>query len=234
VGIDPDIERAVTEQIGYYGERAPEYDDWFFRRGRYDRGDAFNRTWSEAVGEFHRALQTIEGRSVLEIGCGTGLTTQVLAGGGREVVAIDSSPQMLKACARRVGDGVTLHEADLYEFEPGRVFDAVVFTFVLSHVPLDRFERFWSKIGDWLAPGGTAFLADSLDTSSSTAVDHELTGPDSQTVLRRLNDGREFTIVKVFHEPSALTERLAQIGWTTDIRQASDLLYHGTARRAIP
>ena len=30
----------LDEQIAYYRARAAEYDDWWFRRGRYDRGGA--------------------------------------------------------------------------------------------------------------------------------------------------------------------------------------------------
>ena len=29
----------------YYRERAPEYDDWWFRRGRFDRGEEANARW---------------------------------------------------------------------------------------------------------------------------------------------------------------------------------------------
>ncbi len=31
-------DRFVKEQIAYYQARAGEYDEWFFRQGRYDRG----------------------------------------------------------------------------------------------------------------------------------------------------------------------------------------------------
>lgn len=30
----------LQEQIQYYRDRASEYDEWFFRQGRYDRGEA--------------------------------------------------------------------------------------------------------------------------------------------------------------------------------------------------
>jgi hypothetical protein len=32
------IECLLTEQARYYRERAGEYEDWWYRRGRYDRG----------------------------------------------------------------------------------------------------------------------------------------------------------------------------------------------------
>jgi hypothetical protein len=35
-----DDDDVLEEQRRYYRARAPEYDDWWQRRGRYDRGDA--------------------------------------------------------------------------------------------------------------------------------------------------------------------------------------------------
>jgi hypothetical protein len=32
---EPAVERLLSEQRRYYSARAPEYDDWWFRRGRY-------------------------------------------------------------------------------------------------------------------------------------------------------------------------------------------------------
>jgi hypothetical protein len=31
-------ERLLADQIAYYRARAGEYDEWFLRQGRYDRG----------------------------------------------------------------------------------------------------------------------------------------------------------------------------------------------------
>ena len=38
----PDPDSLVQEQIAYYRARAPEYDDWWLRTGRYDSGDEFS------------------------------------------------------------------------------------------------------------------------------------------------------------------------------------------------
>jgi len=41
----------LAEQARYYRERAGEYDDWWFRRGRYDRGADANARWFALLGE---------------------------------------------------------------------------------------------------------------------------------------------------------------------------------------
>ena len=39
----------IDEQIRYYRQRAPEYDEWFHRQGRYDRGPEHTRLWQHEI-----------------------------------------------------------------------------------------------------------------------------------------------------------------------------------------
>jgi hypothetical protein len=48
-------------------------------------------------------------------------------------------------------------------------------------------------------------------------------------MVRELEDGRSFRIVKVFYEPSTLTELLEPLGWSCDFRSAGRYLLHGSA-----
>lgn len=77
------------------------------------------------------------------------------------------------------------------------------------------------------------FFADSLYAPWATAIDHELEGPGGTSVTRRLNDGREFRIVKRFFEPVMLEKELRQLGWNVAVRATGDLLLtgEGEARR---
>jgi demethylmenaquinone methyltransferase/2-methoxy-6-polyprenyl-1,4-benzoquinol methylase len=96
----------------------------------------------------------------------------------------------------------------------------VFFGFWLSHVPPERFDAFWAMVRRALRPGGRFFLIDSRRELTSTAIDHRLPeAREATTLTRRLNDGREFEIVKVFYEPAALAARLAALGWAADVRE---------------
>jgi demethylmenaquinone methyltransferase/2-methoxy-6-polyprenyl-1,4-benzoquinol methylase len=46
-------------------------------------------------------------------------------------------------------------------------------------------------------------------------------------MLRRLNDGREFRIVKIFYDPSGLEARLADMGWRFAVRTTDRHLLYG-------
>jgi hypothetical protein len=44
-------------------------------------------------------------------------------------------------------------------------------------------------------------------------------------VRRKLNDGREFDIVKVFYDPTQLERRLAQLGWTGWVQSSGKFFF---------
>ncbi|MBX6342304.1 MAG: class I SAM-dependent methyltransferase, partial [Thermomicrobiaceae bacterium] len=44
----------------YYRERAAEYDEWFYRQGRYDRGPEANARWFAEADEVAAALDALD------------------------------------------------------------------------------------------------------------------------------------------------------------------------------
>jgi demethylmenaquinone methyltransferase/2-methoxy-6-polyprenyl-1,4-benzoquinol methylase len=151
---------------------------------------------------------------VLELACGTGLWTRHLVRLASSVVAVDGSPEALALCRERVAGPIDLVRADLFSWDPPvAAFDTCVFAFWLSHVPSEHFETFWSLVARALRPGGTAIVIDSLETARSTAADHALPGAGEDTMIRRLDDGREFRIVKRFYSPDALLDGVRPLGW---------------------
>jgi SAM-dependent methyltransferase len=221
----------IEQQKAYYRARAGEYDEWFLRQGRYDRGPAHAARWWREVDEVRAALERFNpaGR-VLELACGTGWWTEQLVRWADEVTAVDASPEVLELNRIRVGGPkVRRVQADLFGWMPEpQAYDAVFFSFWLSHVPPERFQAFWTMVHGALKPGGRAFFVDSLRTEQSTAKDHVL--PDDDVVLeRKLNDGRTFNIYKVFYDPAGLGARLATIGWRGDIRATENFFIYGSA-----
>ena len=86
-------ESLLREQIAYY--RAREYDEWFLRQGRYDRGPELNRRWFDEVAEVRQALAAFNPTGhVLELACGTGLWTEPLLRQAARITAVDASPEV--------------------------------------------------------------------------------------------------------------------------------------------
>lgn len=207
--------KLLDEQLTYYRARAGEYDEWFLRTGRYDRGPAHRAEWFAEVAAVEAALREAGPRGeALELACGTGLWTRHLVSIADRVTAVDGSPEVIALNRERVGsDRVDYVVADIFAWRPERPFDFVLFAFWMSHVPPARFEAFWSLVRRALRPGGRVFFVDSLAEQGATARD-QAPLDDSGVARRRLNDGREFDIVKVYYEPASLERRLQGLGWT--------------------
>jgi len=219
----------VQSQIEYYRARAPEYDEWFQRQGRYDRGPEFKARWDEDVDEVRDALSKQGPRGqVVEFACGTGLWTERLIQQTDHVTALDISSESLEFNRVRVGTNKVTHVCtDLFDWKPPHAFDGAFFGFWLSHVPPDRFEQFWERVGGALKKDGRVFFVDSRYAPRSTAKDHGLEGPESVAVTRRLNDGRAFRIVKIFYEPGELRARLAKLGWSVEVHETREFFIYG-------
>ena len=100
-------------------------------------------------------------------------------------------------------------------------------SFWLSHVPDDRFDAFWEKVRASLAPGGSAYVIDSGWDMTSTAKNHARPDRDAGIAERKLNDGSEYRIVKVFYEPEALAARLRTLGFESRVVHTPRYFIHG-------
>ncbi len=229
-----DFDGLLAEQAHYYRERAGEYEDWWFRRGRYDHGPEANARWFADAAEAQDALERFDpAGEIVELACGTGLWTQLLAHYATGVTAIDGSSEMIELCRARVNDPrVTYVQADLFAWEPIGTYDVCVFGFWLSHVPEERFEAFWEKVARAVGSGGRVFFIDSLRSQQASAIDHTLPDRGEETMLRRLADGREYRIIKRFHEPQPLQQRLADLGWNAVVQTTSEFFIYGQATPA--
>src|SRR5205823_5207424 len=96
-----DDDSLLADQVAYYRARAGEYDQWWFRQGRFDRGPELNAAFFADVaiveGALFAFLDAVRPRRVLELACGTGLFTRHLAPHVAHVTAVDASPEVI-AC----------------------------------------------------------------------------------------------------------------------------------------
>jgi demethylmenaquinone methyltransferase/2-methoxy-6-polyprenyl-1,4-benzoquinol methylase len=205
---DPD-----ADMLAYYEARAPEYDDWYLRRGRYERGPVHDAAWNAELDMAGRWLDDLPIRGeIVELAAGTGWWSPLLASKGELSLYDGASAPLERARERLVAHHLRahLHVRDAWA-EPDRQVDALFTGFWLSHVPRARLDDFLGLVRRWLRPEGTFAFIDSLLDPQSSAVDHPT--PADDTSVRRLDDGREFTIVKVYYEPADLEAALARAGF---------------------
>jgi SAM-dependent methyltransferase len=231
--VDRDLEQLLEEQKRYYEERAPEYDDLWFRRGRHDLGPEFARKWSAETAALEAAADAFAPAGhVLELAAGSGLWTRRLAPCADRLVAVDASPAMLERNRERVGDKrIEYVIADLFDgWHPVGSFDSIVFGFFISHIPPEHFDTFWRRLRGWLAPGGRVWFCDDVAGELRPFTGEQAVEDDSGFLhTRDLADGRTFEIVKIFYEPGSLQGKLEELGWDAQVRATGDFFYAGTA-----
>jgi demethylmenaquinone methyltransferase/2-methoxy-6-polyprenyl-1,4-benzoquinol methylase len=228
-----DDEELLAEQVAFYRARAPRYDEWWQRRGAYARGPAVDLEFHRQVHQVEDALVgfAVEG-DVLELAGGTGWWTERLARSADHLTVIDSSPEALELNRARVGDPqVEYQVADVFEWSPEMRYDVVFFSFWLSHVPRRRFAEFWSTVRSCLRPAGRVFLVDNHDDPEphQNVRDPYVRRYQTDRHVRRLEDGREYHVVKVMYEPDELAGALADLDWTAEL-QATQWFLYGSAR----
>ncbi len=202
-----------AEMLAYYEARAGEYDDWYLRRGRYARGPIHDAAWNaelDTAGTWLDGLQ-IRGQ-IVELAAGTGWWSPLLASKGELSLYDAAEAPLERARERLVAHRLRahLHVRDAWA-QPDRQVDALVCNFWLSHVPRPRTGEFLALARRWLKPEGTFAFIDSLPDPQSGAADNP--DPEADVAVRRLEDGREFTIVKVYREPAELEHALRDAGF---------------------
>jgi SAM-dependent methyltransferase len=214
------VARLIESQRVFYDLRAPDYGN----EAVPDR-----RVSGRMPNELGRALidEFAPTGDVLELACGTGAFTRELVRHARTVTAIDGSPRMLERNRRQVGDSrVTYVNADIFDWQPERRYDAVFFGFWLSHVPPVAFDEFWALVRSSLRPGGRVAFADEDDRG---AINDDIHLVENVPVApRTLRDGRQFDVVKVFWDPTELQDRLRSLGWHVAVRRVGGTFLYGS------
>ena len=148
-------------------------DNW---RELYDREDIYARIYQfrrDAVLQWVDSLALPAGTSVLEVGCGPGLTAVELARRGHSVTAVDIAPAMIamtRKLASQKGVGVRGLVGDIFSLPfPDNTFQLGLSMGVVEWIP--ALEAAIAQLARVLAPGG-----------------HLMVTTDNQWALNRLLD----------------------------------------------
>lgn len=156
---------------------------------RYAHGVPERRSeLAEIAGE---VSQLLEGRQVLELGCGFGYWTKRLAEIVKRVVAIDISDEAIKEARCHISsDRVTFSKADvLVDRLPSKNIDSVLAAFLVSHIRRSDLAAFFSNLGSQLLPCTKLLVIDNhfRRTTDRRHPVTELEGDDYE--MRMLRDG---------------------------------------------
>ncbi len=212
----PPLPDLSAEMQAYYAARADEYDDWYLRTGRYARGPVHDLAWNADLDAATVWLDSLPIRGeIVELAAGTGWWSTLLAGKGVLSIYDAVEAPLDRARERLLAHGLRahIHVRDAWA-EPDRAVDTLFCGFWLSHVPRGRLADFLALARRWLKPGGTFAFIDSRPDPHSGAVGQAISS-EAEVSQRRLADGREFRVVKVYWQPDELEVALRRAGFAT-------------------
>jgi SAM-dependent methyltransferase len=195
----------------YYAARAGEYD---VTAGYQDLGAEHRRASTKA-----RFFAALRGFDVLEIACGTGYWTTVIATAARSVVAVDLDPGMIALAERRLSGAANVRcvVADAYSLDgvPGP-FNAAFAHWWWSHVPKSRLRPFLTTLHTRLTRGAFVLFADQLPYVSEARR-----RDDDGNILetRTLRSGAVYEIVKNFPTEPEIVHVLRGIAHSVAYRE---------------
>jgi SAM-dependent methyltransferase len=231
--LEAPVEDLSEEMKAYYAARVAEYDDWYLRTGRYARGPVHDLAWNA---DLDVATLWLDGLplhgEIVELAAGTGWWSTLLAGKGALSIYDANEVPLDRARERLLAHGLRahIHVRDAWT-EPERPVDALFCGFWLSHVPRRRLAEFLGLARGWLKPGGTFAFIDSRPDPHSGAVD-QVVSTETEVTHRRLADGREYRVVKVYWQPAELEAALRAAGFArAEVTTTSRFFLLGSATR---
>lgn len=187
--------------IEYYAKRAHEYERVYQKPERQ----------ADLSRLREHLRRTLSGRRVLELACGTGYWTAVVADAVKSVLATDASDEVLAIARSKSLDPERVFFAlgDAYD-PPGHshAFTAGFAAFWWSHIPRARLTPFLNRFHAALAPGARVVFADNRFVPGSSTPISRIDAAGNTYQLRYLQDGTTHEILKNFPTAGELRDIL--------------------------
>ena len=190
----------------YYARRASEYEAIYHKP---ERQADLARMRVDIPGLFVN-------RRVLEIACGTGWWTPLIAAQAESVLALDYNEETLAIARTKKYPkrNVRFQQGDAYALPSGS-FSACYAGFWWSHIPIERIDGFLKGLAKVLDPGATVGFMDNryVEGSSTPLSRKDADGNTYQS--RRLADGSTHEVLKNFPSRRELEARFgSSFGYT--------------------
>ncbi|MDF1543488.1 MAG: class I SAM-dependent methyltransferase [bacterium] len=199
----PDLDDR-EELIQYYCQRAPEYEQIYYR-------DMPERR-REIDDEIARLQELCKDKSVLDIPCGTGYWTAIMQDSADQIVAADLSREMLAEASGRIrNEKVSLVQADINKppFATG-AFDLVALGFWLSHHPRQHFVTLFESLKRLIKPAGKIWMIENNPPAEGDRPESFGSDKHGNNFKERfLDSGKRFVIMKNYFSEEEIRELLS-------------------------
>lgn len=181
----------MDHQAVYYQKRAGEYDQIYQKPER--QADL------QQLKEYLAEQWT--GKNILEIGCGTGYWTEVLAQHCASVTALDINPEVIERAKLKSypRQNVQFELHDFYSLEKRQPpLEGLFAGFVWSHIALEQLRGFLGICLDQIQPGDELIFIDNQYVEGSSTSISRTDEHGNSYQQRQLLSGEMFEIIKNF------------------------------------
>ena len=175
----------------YYDTRAPEYDDWYLRRGLFSARDRAG--WDAELEGLFETILSLPPARTLDVACGTGFLTRHLRG---DVVGLDQSQRMLDEALRQAPNATYVRGDALAVPFPDQVFDRVFTGHFYGHLEEPERDRFLTE---------ARRVARQLVIVDASRAHSDV---DEHMSPRVLNDGSHWEVFKRYFSGAGLADEL--------------------------
>lgn len=217
----------VREMNEYYRVRAPWHD------GYMNYTD--NARMEELLAPVIAFIEPfVAARDVLEVACGTGNWTQVLARRARSVLATDINESMVAIARSKpyASDAVSFRVDDAYGM--AAIPDGFTASFAAdwwSHVPVSMLRPFLELVHSKLVPGSHVVFVGMLPRDHPDLTPYRQDEEANLIHRRRLPNGREFDVLKNFPCREEILRTLDGLGREPVYSESLELLRWAVAYR---
>ena len=200
-----------TSMVRYYADRAKEYERIY---AKPERREDLQQLRDFLEPEF-------AGLCVLELACGTGYWTEVIAPAAKSVLATDINEEVLAIARSKPFDPqkVVFRQADGYRlprFLEG--FNGGLAAFWWSHVPRARLHRFLQDFHLILSPGARVVFIDNIYVEGSSTPISRTDSFGNTYQLRKLDDGSTHEVLKNFPSSGELLAAMDGLAVEAQVR----------------
>lgn len=206
LGKEDDLDEILKSTREYYvafSDRYTKfYDDWLSGEGPFS--DPEYKMGYDRVSETMRGLVD-DGQLIIDVGCGVGTWSILMAKWGAYVVCLDQSSEVLSIHRKRSEEENVGHKTSgvlgdgLYcPFKSG-VFEGSTLNWVLAHIPPRENRIFMVEVGRVLKGNAWLMISDSYWRGQE--------GGKEQSQMRRTDRGN-FEVYKYYYTPEELRDLL--------------------------
>ncbi len=160
-----DLNELLNSTSEYYGSVVDRYVLFYEEYLPHDASPEYRQGYERVAELLQEQLKP--NQHILELGCGIGYWTVIMAQRGAALTSVDSAPTMLSKCRERIiqkglEDRINLLPCDASQLNIEKEqYDGAVLNSIMAHLLPDHGRELLRRMRNLVRPGGFLFVSDS-------------------------------------------------------------------------